>query len=89
LVDCLTRVCLVSPALRVLCCRSGADLDGNALIDFTEWLRLFRAQLLDLPRMLRYMKMKPVVSRHDVCWPAAAALVLLALGCMWCCNACR
>jgi hypothetical protein len=41
--------------------RRGADLDGNALIDFNEWLRLFRGQLLDLPRMLRYMKMKPVV----------------------------
>jgi hypothetical protein len=46
----------------VLLCCSGADLDGNALIDFNEWLRLFRGQLLDLPRMLRYMKMKPVVS---------------------------
>jgi hypothetical protein len=61
----------------VLCCCSGADLDGNALIDFTEWLRLFRAQLLDLPRMLRYMKMKPVVRRRYARWSAAAAPVLL------------
>uniref|UniRef100_A0A383V370 EF-hand domain-containing protein n=1 Tax=Tetradesmus obliquus TaxID=3088 RepID=A0A383V370_TETOB len=51
---------------------AAADGDGNALIDFNEWLRLFRGQLLDLPRMLRYMKMKPVVLGDEV--PPAAAM---------------
>lgn len=38
-----------------------ADLDHNSVIDFPEFLRLFHTQLLDLPRLLRYMKMKPLV----------------------------
>jgi hypothetical protein len=42
-------------------CRS-ADVDRNSVIDFNEFLRLFHTQLLDLPRLLRYIKMKPLVS---------------------------
>jgi hypothetical protein len=36
-------------------------VDKNSVIDFNEFLRLFHTQLLDLPRLLRYIKMKPLV----------------------------
>lgn len=43
-----------------------ADLDNNSVIDFNEFLRLFQTQLLDLPRLLRYIKMRPLVRGVDV-----------------------
>lgn len=44
-------------------CYRSADLDKNSRIDFNEFLRLFHTHLLDLPRLLRYIKMRPLVSR--------------------------
>lgn len=56
--------CPCTHVLLPLLYRRSADVDKNSVIDFNEFLRLFHTQLLDLPRLLRYIKMKPLVSIH-------------------------